>query len=765
VTNDKLGSTHLERKAVVYLRQSTAQQLVNCRESTQRQYALAGRAGELGWPTQRIEVIDEDLGRSGTGTVWRTGFQLLARQIAEGSVGAVLALEVSRFARNSADWHQLLDLCGWSSTIIIDEQSIYDPRDPNDRLLLGLKGQMSEAERYWMRLRLQGGLLNKARRGEMRLPPPVGYTWDPVSKAFEMDADERIRGAVALIFERFNIDRSVRAVLRYLVRHHVTLPRRPPGSPAVLWDKPGAGALYRILNNPLYAGAYVYGRRETRPVIEQGRLVRSRQVFLPDTSWKICLRGNHPGYITWEQFMANKQRLDANRADYVMPNRRGAARKGTALLQGMVLCGRCGSRMHVSYSGRDQTSRYECQSAAVRGEDKANCWSVVAGPVDSAVVERFLRVADPPEVDLCLAVTREAERQAAELDRQWRHRLDQVAYEVRLAERRYLTVDPDNRTVARTLEARWEEKLREKEEVDRAYELVRRERRVDLGPREQARIVQLARNLRLVWNAPSTREDQRKNMLRILIQEVALSPFGPDGRGIHVEILWEAGAAEKFDIARPTLKFHVSETARMALKAGLDRGLTHEELARELNEEGVDSGRCRPWDSRLIGHALENEHIKRGPNALVTGARRRADGMLSARAVAERFGVTLQVVRGWADRQLICRAQDPASNRHWYRLDDAAINLIKGEGGPHYGRPQAPEQREDGAVSMRGIAARFGVSIDQARRWLRDGTLVPIARTGNRKQLWFLLDAEALCRIEEQLQTDRARRPEKPPVK
>lgn len=733
--SDKLRSTHLDRKAVVYLRQSTAQQVVSCKESTQRQYALAGRAGELGWPAQRVEVIDEDLGRSGAGTAWRSGFQQLAKEVAEGRVGAVFALEVSRFARNSADWHQLLDLCGWASALIVDEQSVYDPRDPNDRLLLGLKGQMSEAERYWMRLRLQGGKMSKARRGELQTTAPIGYVWDDATKRFELDPDERVRDAVALVFERFRIDGSGTGVLRYLVRHDIVLPHRPPGSATVQWGRPNRRAIFRILHSPFYAGAYVHGRRESRPVVEDGRLVGVRAVSLPEAEWKVCIPDRHPAYLSWKEFMDNQAKLEANRSDFEKPARRGAAREGAALLQGIVLCGRCGKRMQVSYP--DAAPRYECRAGAEH--EGRNCWSVLAEPIDRGVAERFLGAADPPEVDLCLAVAREAERQAAEVERQWKHRIEQVSYEARLAERRYMAVDPDNRTVARTLEQRWEEKLREKEEVERAFERARAERRVDIGPAEQARIIELARDLRRVWDAATTTHDQRKNMLRVLIQEVSLAPRDEAHSGAKVAILWETGAVERFEVVYRT---RISADVLAFVATSVAKGLPSHEIAEELNAQGHLTARQQPWTECAVKH-LRGRIVegRRPPDAPPVGARRRADGLYSTRAVAERFEVSIDRVNGWVRRGLLAPEPDASTPRKlWFRLDEATVERIEREGAAPIGRPNVLDRRADGCFSVQGLANLMGVTPSRVRNWMRSGLIEPADPTRRGVALWFRLD-------------------------
>lgn len=760
MTSDKLQPFHRERKAIVYLRQSSQHQLVNNRESTQRQYALADRAADLGWPPQRVEVVDEDLGRSGTGTAWRTGFQLLAKEVAEGRVGAVLALEVSRFARSSTDWHQLLDLCGWASTVIVDEQAVYDPRDPNDRLLLGLKGQMSEAERYWMRLRLQGGKLSKARRGELRLHAPIGYVWDASSSRLEMDPDERVRDAIALVFERFRIDGSAHAVLRYLVRHALDLPHRPLGG-AVSWGRPRSGAIERLLHSPIHAGAYVLGRTESRPVVADGRLLGVRQVRTPTEAWKVCIHERHPGYISWDEYMSNQERLDQNRAHFQVPLRRGAARDGAALLQGIVLCGRCGARMQVNYKGRFQTARYTCPSHGRYGEASV-CWTIGAAAIDSAVVDRFLAVAIPPEVELSLAVAREAEGQAKDLERQWRHRLDQAGYEARIAERRYMAVDPDNRTVARTLERLWEEKLREKEAVEAAYERARQARKVDLGPADQARILDIARDLRKVWDAPSTTDDQRKNLLRVLIQEVAVSPVGDPRRATHIEILWETGAVERFDIPHRPGVYRLPAAAKAAIETLMREGLPDDEVARALNERGIASVTDRAWDARLVFQMRRRANLPRlGAEALPPiGPRIRADGLYSARAVAERFNVPLRMIEKWQARGLLRPAEGGGgiAQRKWFHLDQATIEQIeRGKDAPTPKREKEPHQRDDGLFSTRGVANRLGVAPHVVQVWTAAGLLDPVEGGGKGKSLWFRLDEDTIERLTPLVERCRAR--------
>jgi len=514
--NTKIERNHLDRQAAVYLRQSTIKQVHEHRESTERQYALTERAKELGWGAERVEVIDEDLGQSGTSTQRRNGFQRLAEDIAHGRVGAIFALEVSRLARSSADWHRLLDLCGLADVVIVDEQAVYTPRDFNDRLLLGLKGTMSEAELYWMRLRLQGGKLNKARRGELFFTPPAGYEWDAATLRFRLDPDEQVQRAVRLVFERFRLDASAYGVSRYFADHGLQLPARSIKPRALRWVPPRQTLILTMLHNPIYAGTYAFGRSACRAGLVNGQL-RQQVRRVPQEAWRTCLHDQHPAYISWDEFMANQKKLHDNDVKHAAPDRQGAAREGSGLLQGLLLCGRCGHRMSTSYHGRRSRATYLCRQNVGQGA----CWSVSAPAIDRAVSKLFLEVIQPPAIELSLAVLREVEHQASDVDRQWKLRLERARYEAQLAERRYKAIDPDYRVVARTLEREWNDKLIEVEQVEQEYQALRQREKIDLTDEDRARIVAMAKDLPAVWNAKTTTNPERKNLLRLVVREVS----------------------------------------------------------------------------------------------------------------------------------------------------------------------------------------------------------------------------------------------------
>ena len=677
--NNKILATHLDRRAAVYLRQSTLKQVHENRESTARQYALRQRALDLGWPDARVDVIDDDLGQSGSSTERRTGFQRLAEEVAHGRVGAIFALEVSRLSRSSADWHRLLDLCGLADVVIADEQAVYTPRDYNDRLLLGLKGTMSEAEQYWMRLRLQGGKLNKARRGELRFPTPTGYEWEEASLRFRLDPDEQVQRALRLLFERFRLEGSAYAVMRYFAQHGLKLPQRDPQTGEMRWVYPHECRVRTILRNPVYTGAYVWGRREQRATLVDGEVRRHHTKEMPQEAWKVCLRNHHPAYLRWDDFMANQKKLHANRTNHQSPEQRGAAREGCALLQGLALCGRCGHRMATNYpTGEARLARYVCRAPYKHVGDTRVCWSVSAAAIDEAVSELFLEAVQPPEIELGLAVVRETERQAGDIDRQWKLRLDRLRYEARLAERRYKAVDPDNRVVARALEREWNEKLTELEEVEREHQDARRREKLDLSDEDRARILALAKDLPRVWNAASTTNAERKNLLRMLVREVTLSAVDGE-RMTRVQLLWQTGAVSDFTVERRRRWATTTpDEAVESIRALVAKKKTDAQIAAALNARGLRTGHGNAWSSSSVqGLRLRRGLSSRADQPSMRPPERRADGMYSVRGVAARFGVTEGIVRYWVEKAWLVGVKDAGGRAWWFHLDRATVHRLE----------------------------------------------------------------------------------------
>jgi DNA invertase Pin-like site-specific DNA recombinase len=703
--SDKILLSHLQRRAAIYLRQSTVRQVHEHPESTARQYALQQRAVELGWSADRVDLIDEDLGQSGTGTAWRPGFKRLAEDVAHGRIGAIFALEVSRLARCSADWHRLLDLCGLADVVLIDEQAVYTPRNENDRLLLGLKGTMSEVEQTWMRLRLQGGKLNKARRGELHLRSPIGYEWDEAHNRYRFDSDEQIQRAIQLVFKRFRLDGSAYAVVRYFARHRLQLPGRNPVTGEPHWIAPRYSLVLRIIHNPAYAGVYVFGRTEQRMTLVDGNVRRRCVTYRSQDAWKVCLYNRHPAYISWEEFMANQHRLRDNLTSLQLPDQRGAAREGQALLQGLVLCGKCGHRMTVYYQGRKAKAQYRCRATSIQGDGGFHCWVVPSRRIDEATTKLFLEAVQPSEIELGLAVAREAEHQAAEVERQWKLRLDRAEYEVRLAERRYKAVDPDNRVVAQTLEREWNDNLRELEVLKQELQQMRQHNKLELTEHDRVRILALAKDLAQVWNAGTTTHAERKNLLRMLVEQVTLSPIDIPQRMTRVQLLWRTGAISEFVVPRPTpLASRLIDQRTITAIQELAHGQKSDaQIAVELNRRGLFNSQNHPWRAQAV-YALRTRY---GIQSLAVGPKsrrrpdRRPDGLYSIHGVAARFHVTDNIVRYWIEKGWLTPVQSNSRDHTWwFQLDRATLSRLQRAKSRGYG-PRLPRDSQTSATRRR----------------------------------------------------------------
>lgn len=685
--SEKIRATHLERKACVYVRQSTFIQVVEHHESTLRQYDLRQRAIDLGWDAGHVEVIDEDLGQSGASTAGRGGFTKLAEDIAHGSVGAVLSLEVSRLARSSADWHRLLELCALADVVIADEAAVYHPGDYNDRLLLGLKGQFADAELQWMRLRLAGAKLSKARRGELRQIPPTGFIWHD-SGDLVLDPDDEVQRAVALLYERFRIDASAYAVMRYFCEQGLRFPARRyhrDGRSELVWKPLSHSRVLGVLKNPTYAGAYVYGRRQERMGLVDGEIRRRRLRQLPLPEWLVCIRDAHPGYLSWAEYIEVQEKLRQNRTNQAWLDQRGAPREGAALLQGLVLCGKCGRRMTVRYQDRRRL-HYECRRRGFQQGDGKTCFGLPGQPIDRAVEELFLRTMCPPEIELGLAVAREVEKEVSSVDKQWSMRLERARYDARKAEQRYKAVDPENRLVARNVEREWNERLREVEELEREYQEVKVRERLQLTDEDRRGVLQLARNLGSVWQAPTTTHADRKNLVRMLVREIAVSPVDLPTRATRVRVLWQTGAVSELLVPRPSKEQSVTTPPEVITRVRelAGQGLGDPEIAAALDERGLRSGRGRSFTTASVRWIRGKHGIASMVSPVVPVAEplpaRREDGRYSVRGVAEEMGVTSHIVRYWQSCGLLIGER--GRYRSWWfvldeetrrRLDDAKV--------------------------------------------------------------------------------------------
>lgn len=680
----KLGPSHLERRAYVYVRQSSLAQVHHHVESTKRQYALADRAIALGWTAEQIEVIDEDQGKSGSTRQGRGGFAELVEAVAHGKAGAIFALEVSRLARSSEDWQRLLSLCAVAGVMVLDEQATYDPGDKDDKLLLDIKGTMSEAELHWLGLRLTGARQNKARRGALRIPAPTGYVW--AGQSLEKDPDEAVRRAVDGVFARYAVEPSVWAVIRWARKTGLQFPTRHwyvDDTTVTEWKPLGMSRLHEILKNPIYAGVYAYGRRPTKKVLVDGEIRRHRMNGSDPAQWAVRIEDAHPGYITWETYVKNQEKLRDNLTRKGRTTR-GAAREGDALLCGLLVCARCGRRMATSYGSRlSRRWYYVCGGA--RDQGQTLCWTTPGQAIDRAVETLFLNTMVPSELDLSLGVERVIGSQARALEEQWRARVEQCTYEARHAERRYKAVDPDNRVVARNLERDWEQRLRDLEQVEQQYRDARREHRVELTEQDRERIRALARDLPKVWRSPVTPATDRKAMLRLVVEAIAVSPVDVPQRATRVRVAWKSGAVTELIVARPDRRQRLRTPEHVVARLGAfaAAGMRDEDIADALNAEGLRTGRDRAWNVVAVKWTRRRESIPRvAPDAPRTQPlpERDEDGRYSIAGAARQLGVSVDVIRRCVERGWLAGERKPYANHKstwWIRLDDAAEARVR----------------------------------------------------------------------------------------
>jgi DNA invertase Pin-like site-specific DNA recombinase len=593
----KITADHLKRDAYLYVRQSTLRQVAEHGESTQRQYALRDRAIAAGWAAGQVHVIDRDLGKSGSSATTRDGFQELVSEVALGRAGIVMGLEVSRLARNSADWHRLIELCALTATLILDEDGVYDPAEFNDRLLLGLKGTMSEAELHILKSRMRGGQLNKARRGELGMCPPVGLICR-TEGTIGLDPDAQVQNAIRLVFETFERTGSAIRTVRFFREQGLLFPRRlrtGGNKGELLWAPPQHARVLQVLHNPRYAGAFVYGRTRTRHLPDGGTTV----IKVARAEWQFVMPGMHQGYIDWDRFEVNQRRLADNARAFGGERRSGPPREGPALLQGRVLCGLCGERMGVHYSRENgQTVPiYVCQETAVRRAGKT-CQTVPGKVVDPAVTALLIEMMTPMTLAVSLEVQRELEARAAETDALRRQHVERLRYEAELARRRYMKVDPDNRLVADALEAEWNDKLRLHADAAADYERRSREQAATLNADMRRRILDLAEQLPRIWQDPRVDSRERKRILRLLVDDVTL--VKADTITAHVRL--SGGATRTLVLKRPLPIAHVRKF-KPELVATVDRMLDQHcdrEIADILNRDGWRSSEGLLFNTKKI---------------------------------------------------------------------------------------------------------------------------------------------------------------------
>lgn len=547
--NTKISSTHLARRALVYVRQSSSAQVEHNRESTARQYQLVERATALGWPHGQVSVIDQDLGISGSGLTARSGFAQMTAEVALGHVGIVLGLEVSRLARNNADWYRLLDLCGATDTLIADADGIYHPGMFNDRLVLGLKGTMSEAELHVLRARLNGGIRNKAQRGELRRGLPIGLVFGDQDGEVLLDPDEAVRGAVQTVFARFSEMGSARRVWLHFRTEGLLFPSRQHAGAEIQWVSPSYTKIHQVLTNPVYAGAYIYGRTRAERFIDEDGNVRKRMRNAPPSEWHVFIRDHHTGFIDWKTFEANQARIKSNtRPKPHQPG--GAVREGAALLQGLARCARCSRKLLVSYSGKFSTPAYHCPGSNIANGRGEYCMRVGGRQIDDAVARAFISALAPAGLEAALLAAQQVEADHGAVIAQIKLQVERARYEAQRAERRYRAVDPDNRLVARGLEAEWERCLRELHAAEADLARRQSEKAHLVSADERAQILALGKDIPRVWSAPSTTDRDRKELLHTLVEEVLLDVKRND-ENAHLTLRWRGGRLTEIDVHLP----------------------------------------------------------------------------------------------------------------------------------------------------------------------------------------------------------------------
>jgi DNA invertase Pin-like site-specific DNA recombinase len=644
----QITARHLHRLACLYVRQSTLQQVFENTESTARQYALRERAVALGWPPERIIVIDQDLGQSGASAADRAGFQRLVAEVGLGKVGLVLGLEVSRLARSSSDWHRLLEICALTGTLILDEDGLYDPATFNDRLLLGLKGTMSEAELYVLRARLQGGILNKARRAALKLHLPVGFCYAEDDRMI-LDPDRQVQDTIRFLFRTFQRMGSASATVRAFRRDHVPFPRRVRSGPhhgELVWGDLQHHDVLRILHNPCYAGAFVFGRTRTSKTVDGKIHIAS----LPRAEWQVVVREAHIGYIPWEVYEMHLTQLAANRQAYT-PQRLRPPREGPALLQGLVLCGRCGERMPVRYhqrGGRRIVPDYLCQRTGIaRGEPP--CQRVPGRDLERALANILVEVVTPETVALTLAVQDELVARAAEAARLRQLQVERAQYEAVLAQRRYLRVDPENRLVADVLEAEWNAKLRALAEAHEAVEQPHQQDQARLRAAERETMLELPCDVTRFWRDPRTTDRERKRVVRLLIEDVTVQKADH----ILAQIRFKGGATRALTVPLPP-PFTQSRLTPPDTLAAIDQLLatsTDAEVAAQLNARGYRTFTGLPFQ------AMHVSQLRRAHGLKDRLTRLRDAGMRTAAEVAVRLGVSEPTIWRWYHRGWITGAR------------------------------------------------------------------------------------------------------------
>jgi DNA invertase Pin-like site-specific DNA recombinase len=715
----KVKSSHTHRAAFVYIRQSSPAQVEYNRESTARQYALVEKACELGWAKEQVIVSDEDLGLSGSGSAKRSGFARMTAEVALGHVGIVLGLEVSRLARNNADWYRLLDLCGMTDTLIGDSDGVYHPLLFNDRLVLGLKGTMSEAELHILRARLDGGIRNKAARGELRRGLPVGFVWGEADGEVRLHPDEAVVGTIRTVFSKFTELGSVRKVWLWLRSEGLSFPLRANMQSEIRWVTPTYTAIHHVLTNPVYAGAYAYGKsRHERYVDEQG-MPRRRTRHLPMAEWSVLLPEHHPGFIDWTTFQANQDRIDTN--IHPQPHQAGGAvREGAALLQGLATCGKCGRRLHTHYRGRNSSPGYHCSGKDIVQGRGVYCLNVGGVQIDQAVVDAFLQALTPAAVEATQLAMQQLEADQDAALSQWRLAVERARYAAERAERQYRAVEPENRLVARGLEAEWEKRLRDLAAAEMELQRREQQRPRTLRQEEKNKLRSLGSDLNKVWTAPPTTDRDRKELLRALLEEVVVTIDRPEHRA-HLTLRWRGGTLTEVDLSLPRSQPHGIRTDEdtISLLRRLAAHYSDDVIAGILNRQGRKTATDERFTANQVGGLRRYRNIPRfqPPTEPPTGE------LATIRQAAKILGINTSTIHRWLNDGFIAGEQITPGAPWQIRITDEL-------------RARFVEQAPPGYLPMLETTMKLGVSRQTVLQRVKRGELEALLLTcGRRKGL------------------------------
>ena len=740
VEGSKIQPHHLERAAYVYVRQSSPRQVVEHLESRRRQYERAEWAATFGWPRERIVVIDEDQGKSARTAKTRAGFAQLVAAVAQGDVGIVIALEVTRLSRNSPDWHHLLYLCRFTETLIADEHTVYDPQLSTDRLVLGIRGQMGELELETSIERMVSARWSKAERGELYTIPPAGYDLDDRGQ-WVMSCDESVVHAIRTVFEKFDELGSARQVWLWWRDRDMTYPVRRLHSRIhpVVWLPPTYGTVRRTLANPIYTGAYVFGRRKSVRRLDGEGVQRVHLEQVKPEQWPVLIRDHHAAYISFEHYLENQLRLQGNAtmkcsSETHAAERGGPVREGAGLLQGLVMCGHCGRRMGLSYGGHRRSRVYQYRCFRARQEHGGpDCQTIGGKRIDQAVVEVFLEAISPCALDAARLANEEARRESEALRVYWAHQIEKARYEAQRAERQYGAVEPENRVVARELERRWEEALQELDRVRHEGEQATKSPEL-MSAEELKNVYLLGAELREVWDAPTTHHRDRKRLLRCLIEEVQLRT---EEQHYGVRIVWKGGATTEREVVRGPAGW-APRTAEDTVKLvhTLAAEFDDAQIARILNKQGRRSGRGIPFTATAVRSMRGKHRIPACPKKTATDP---LHGPFNAEDAARELGVTMSTVHRWLREGLLAGKQlTPGAPWRIVLTDDVRARLCGGD---------APESW----VGLSEAARRLGESKSQVAYWVKTGKLPAVRVTVGHRRCWRIDVESATCGKQEAL--------------